>query len=195
MRRSFLKLMKIRMTRVSLIVLLWILGGQASALSTDGEQPVYIEADWAEADDIAGTAVYKGAVVLKQGSIRVTGDTVTMYYDENHKLNKMVALGEPARFRQLPDGEKDFQHATARRIEFYLNDDLMILLDEAHAWQGKDRITGDRIVFDTVNSRIKARTNKARKSEKSEKSRVRITIAPKSKCSEGQAKASEECRE
>ncbi len=166
----------------------------ALALSTDREQPIHIEADSAEADDAKGITIYKGDVVITQGSLKITGDHVTIYYDENNDFTEMVTLGNPARFRQLPDGEKDeeanYQRARASRMEYYKQKDTIVLLGNAVYGQGGDRVAADRIDYDSRNSRMKARTlassgngDKKASTEDGKKSRVRITIQPKKKSS------------
>ncbi|MDL2424869.1 lipopolysaccharide transport periplasmic protein LptA, partial [Pseudomonas sp. BAgro211] len=50
----------------------------AWALPTDREQPIRVQADSAELDDKQGVAVYRGDVVVTQGSMKLTGNTVTL---------------------------------------------------------------------------------------------------------------------
>nr|VFK22550.1 MAG: lipopolysaccharide export system protein LptA [Candidatus Kentron sp. MB] len=156
----------------------------ANGLSTDREQPIYVEADSAEADEAHKTVTYKGTVIVTQGSMRINGETVTLYYDENRTLTKAKVKGRPARFQQRPDGSKEKQHAKANRMEYFANRDLIILLGNAHSWQGKRRISADRIEFDTKKSRVRAhgkRTAKSKDSRTDKSSRVRIVVPIKQK--------------
>ena len=101
--------------------LAWLLAAamtNAAALSTDREQPIEIEADTAEADDGRGVTIYTGDVVIVQGTMHINGDVVTIYFDGNQDITKVVAEGEPAKFKQQPDGSTDFQHAEAKTLEF-----------------------------------------------------------------------------
>lgn len=166
-------------------------GPGARALTTDREQPIQIEADSAEADDAKKITIYKGDVVIDQGTLRITGDHVTIHYNERGDFTKLIALGNPARFRQLPDGEadeeKNYQRARASRMEYFKENDTIVLLGNAVYGQGGDRVAADRIDYDSRNSRMKARTMTASKDgkksgdEPAKKSRVRITIQPKKK--------------
>lgn len=54
--------------------------GSASAwaLPDDRNQPIRIQADDAQLDDKNGVATYKGDVIITQGSMKVTGNTVTI---------------------------------------------------------------------------------------------------------------------
>ncbi|MBT6275574.1 MAG: lipopolysaccharide transport periplasmic protein LptA, partial [Chromatiales bacterium] len=131
----------------------------ATALTSDRDQPINIEADWAEADDTRRTTVYKGRVVVMQGSIRITGDVVTMYYDTKRELTKMVATGRPARFRQKADGKEGLQRADASRLEYLVRSDTMVLVGKAKLAQGASKVSADRIVYDTRNSRLKAESH------------------------------------
>ena len=155
-----------------------------NAAPGDKDQPINIEADWAEADDARRITVYKGRVVVEQGTLRITGDVVTMYYDTSRELSKLVATGRPARFRQQEDVGSDFQRATARRLEYLVSSNTMVLIDKAELSQGASKITADRIVYDTAKSRIKAEsrpsTGKSKGTKKPKSGgRVRIIIEPK----------------
>ncbi|NKC15934.1 MAG: lipopolysaccharide transport periplasmic protein LptA [Gammaproteobacteria bacterium] len=149
----------------------WLICAGAAALSSDRDQPINIEADWAEADDIRRVTVYKGRVVVVQGSIRITGDVVTMYYDQKRELTKLVATGRPARFKQKAD-QGELQRADAKRLEYLVGSDTMVLVGTANLAQGKSKVSADRIMYDTQNSQIKAESKKEERS----RGRVRIVI-------------------
>lgn len=156
----------------------------AAALPSDSQQPINIEADWAEADDAQRTTVYKGRVVVVQGSIRITGDVVTMFYDTGRELNKLVATGRPARFRQQVDEAGKMQRATASRLEYLVDTDTMVLIGTAELAEGNSQVNAERIVYDTLNGRLKAESG-VRVSEDgtsdapaSTGGRVRIVIEP-----------------
>ena len=53
----------------------------AMALPSDREQPIRVQADSAELDERQGVAVYRGSVVITQGTLKITGDTVTITQD------------------------------------------------------------------------------------------------------------------
>lgn len=150
------------------------------ALSTDREQPINIEADQAEADDALGVTIYKGDVVITQGSLDIRGDIVTIHFDEDQDITKVVAEGKPAKFKQLPDGADAFQNAQALTMEFYANDDTIVLLGDAVSWQGDNRISAQRIVYDTRKGKVKAESL-AGGANGETSGRVSITITPKKK--------------
>lgn len=153
------------------------------AAKSDKDQPITIEADWAEADDLRRITVYKGKVIVVQGTIRITGDVVTMYYSPTRELSKLVATGRPARFRQKQDEGDGYQRAKGSRIEYLVSTNTMILINNAELSQGSSKVSADRIVYDTARSRIKAEskptaTAKSKGKKRKPKGRVRILIEP-----------------
>ena len=168
--------------------ILGIVASGAPADSTDREQPLVIEAGAAEADNRTKITVYRGDVVITQGTLRITGDTVWIHYDDANAITKAVSVGNPAKFRQLADNKQDYMTADAERMEYHADQDLILLLGNARYGEGKDRITAPRIVYDSRKGRVKAGANPdsgqasdSAKGESDSSDRVRITITPKKK--------------
>ncbi|NIN34018.1 MAG: lipopolysaccharide transport periplasmic protein LptA, partial [Gammaproteobacteria bacterium] len=80
-------------------------------LSTDKNQDIEIESDSVYLDDTQKLGIYSGDVVVTQGSIRITGDTLTIHYTEENDIDKIIVEGEPATFRQLPDDSTVYDEA------------------------------------------------------------------------------------
>ncbi len=166
--------LKLKPRNVNLLLLLACLqlSWPALALTTDGSQPINIEADTADIDDKAGTTIYRGNVVVTQGSIRLTGDTVTIY-SPGRTLQKVTAQGNPAHFQQRPENKDEDMRAESRTMEYLVDTEKLILLDEARLWQGKDAISGNRIDYD-----IKADVGKASRGAGADE-RVKVVIQPR----------------
>lgn len=171
--------------RYALLMTALVFPHNVCALSTDKDQPIEIEADAAELDDQKGVTVYTGNVVVSQGSIRMTGDKMTVYYTKDNDLDTVIMLGQPATYKQLPDNSEIYDEAEALRMEFYNLKNLVVLIDNALVKQEGLRFSGNRIEYDTETSKIKARgapDNTAADEEKpSGSGRVKITIQPKKK--------------
>ena len=165
--------------------MLLVVSNEADARSSDREEPIVIEAGAAEADNRAQVTVYRGDVVITQGTLRITGDTVWIHYDDANTITKAISVGKPAKFRQLPDDKEDYMTAHADRMEYHADQDLILLLGNARYGEGKDKITAQRIVYDSRRGRVKAGVNPGSgetADDASEKpDRVRITITPKKK--------------
>lgn len=168
---------------IMLATILW--SGSAYPLATDKDQPIEIEADAAELDDKKNVTVYTGNVIVVQGSIRMTGDKMTVYYTENNDLESVIMVGDPATYKQLPDDSDVYDEARAKRMEYYSPKNLIVLIDNAEVKQEGLRFSGNLIEYDTENSRIKAKGQAAKTGESDDEvsgdGRVRITIKPKKK--------------
>ncbi len=159
----------------------------AWALSTDKNQPIEIEADYAELRKNERVTVYTGNVIVTQGSIRMWGDKLTVHYDENDDLKDAVLDGKPARFKQRPDGRDEDFEGEAIRMEYHARDERLHLIDKARLSQGKSIFSGPLIVYDTKNSILTAQSRPVTSIEgetgenKPASGRVRVIIPPKEK--------------
>jgi len=154
-------------------LVLLLLSGSLLALSDDRAQPIELEADSVDIDESAGMSVYQGDVLLRQGSIEIQADKITVHH-KGGKPTLVVAEGRPVRFKQRPDDGKEDIIGQANRMEYRVDSEELIFSGKARITQGKDSFTSDRIVYDRVKSVVKA--GAAAKG----KERVRITIeAPK----------------
>ena len=177
--------MKFARTASLICLLLWWYG--ASALSTDSEQPIEIEADFAELDDTNGVTVYRGNVIVTQGSMRMSGDKLTVNFTDDQELKNVFLEGRPARFKQRPDNKEVDTEGEALQIEYHAKESLLYLIDGAKLNQGEKLITGHRITYDTDRSILTAR--KARSTEvaagdadaEASSGRIRIVIPPRKK--------------
>lgn len=155
------------------------------ALSTDSEQPIEIEADFAELDDEEGTTVYVGKVVVIQGSIRMTGDRLRVNFTPEKDLKEAYLEGKPATFKQTPEKGEDV-HGEALEIEYHALESFLYLIQKAKMTQGERLFEGHRINYDTKKSIITAHSARAGEAAKDEIAkegggRVRIIIPPKKK--------------
>jgi len=160
-----------------------IVFNQSTALTTDQDQPIEIEADAAELDDQKSVTTYTGNVIVVQGSIRMTGDKMTVYYTRDNDLDTVIMEGRPATYRQLPDNSEIYDEAEALRMEYYGLKNLIVLIENAVVKQEELRFSGNRIEYDTERSQIRARGQAESDAAKppGENGRVKITIKPKKK--------------
>jgi lipopolysaccharide export system protein LptA len=160
------------MYRNLLALLLFVSAGGALALESDSTQPIELAADSVDFNEAEGRSVYKGNVDVRQGSIRLRGDVVTVY-QAGRDPEKVVAEGRPVKFEQRID--KGLVQGEALRVEYEVASENIILIGEAVLNQGKDTMRSDRIVYDRVKSVVKA--GAAAKG----KQRVHISIQPPGK--------------
>ena len=154
----------------------------ALALPDDTDQPISIAADRAEHDDARRITIYRGNVEVDQGSLHITGDNVTIQFDGQDGVAKITVLGAPAHFRQLSGTGASQRRAWAKRMEYFPEEDLIMLLGEARYEKDGSHVRANRLVYDSRNARFKALTDAASGGDRTDAKapgRVRIEIKPK----------------
>ncbi len=144
----------------------------ARALESDQQQPLSLEADAAEMDEAKRLSVYTGKVIVRQGTLEIRADQVTIHHAEDKRPELIIATGQPATYQQQVEGEQRPIQAEALRMEYQATKDEITLIDQAVVFQGTDTFRSDRIVYDRLNARVKAGTSAQGKE------RVRIHITP-----------------
>lgn len=151
------------------------------SLPHDKEQAIEILADSAERDEKVGITVYSGNVDIKQGSLHIIADEVTIKTSRQNasktsELEKLTAKGSPAHFRQQLEAEGDFVEADANTIHYTIVNRIVQLHEHARLSQGGSIITGNRILYDIAAQRVQAR---AELNGDSNAERVKVIIPPK----------------
>ncbi len=152
---------------------LFTLTSSSNALEIDREKPVHISADKVTIDEKTGISNYIGNVSIEQGSMKLTGEKVSVYQHDG-KLDKIIVTGSPAKFKQLSDKNNQEITATAKTLNYHTINEKLILTGDANLEQGPNSFSGHIIEYDTRNSTVTANTD----SEK--KQRVNAVITPKS---------------
>ena len=153
--------------KLFLTLVLLCAAGTVAALESDKEQPIELAADSVDIDESKGTSIYRGDVDLRQGSMHLQADVVTVYQNKR-KPTKIIAEGRPVKFQQQSD--KGLVKGRAKRAEYEMDSENLVMIGDAVLLQGNDSMRSDRIVYDRVKSVVKA--GAAAKG----KERVRISI-------------------
>ena len=133
--------------------LLFLSAQNAAALESDRNQSVLVEADEVEMDFSSGTRIYRGNVSVRQGTIRIIADQIELIY-KGEQLDHGIAIGNPAVFRQRPDGKDHDIIGTGRRIELDEIQNIVTFIGDARLRQDRDAIEGERIVYDMARDRM-----------------------------------------
>jgi lipopolysaccharide export system protein LptA len=100
--------------RVSSILMLALLGApSAHALKSDADQPINIRARNVEANEKTGVSVYRGNVVMTQGSLRLEADRLEVTLRER-QTELIRASGKPLRLLTRTDAGEEIRAAAAR---------------------------------------------------------------------------------
>ena len=144
----------------------------AQALPDDHQQPITIESDSAERNEQTGLTEYRGNVVIRQGSVLIDADRVTIHYKDN-KVSRIVSLGTPASYQQQPQVEGGMVIARGEIIEYKLADDMINLKTNASLSRNGTLIKGERITYD-----LKNETWKAKGGDRANQKRIQLVIPP-----------------
>ena len=122
-------------------------GTSALALPSDRQATITVEADRAQINDKTGITEYHGAVVIKQGTLLIEADQVTIYSTDG-QTNKIICIGEPAHYQQQPNPEDGLVNAYGNTIEYYLDMETITLIKNASLEQQGSTLKGDHINYD-----------------------------------------------
>lgn len=165
-----------------LINLLWttsLLPAIAFALPSDREQPINIEADHAQLDDQTGVTQYKGDAVLTQGTLRIEGDVITFFYNENRELDKAIAEGNLATYEQVHKEGDPPVKAKALQMEYHARNQRIYLVGQGYVWQSGDEFRGNHIEYDIDKNIVVANSKPVEVAgERQSSGRVHVTIQP-----------------
>jgi len=141
-------------------------------LPDDGDQPITIESDFAESNQTTGPTEYIGNVIMRQGSVSIEAEKVTIFYKDS-KVNRILSLGEPATYRHQPNINEGIVVAHGEIIEYLLGEDKINLQKNASLARNGTLVKGDLIVYD-----INKGTWKANGNNRSNQKRIQLVIPP-----------------
>lgn len=146
----------------------------ANALPNDRYQPINIEADKAKFDEKRGSTIYQGNVLLTQGSMKLTANTVAITLSKKtQKPIKVIAKGAPASLEQKPKIDAEVVYASANNISYFINSEKIVLDGDAILKQGLSQISSDSIEYLAKEQLFKAsQKNNSTKTP----SRVHVTL-------------------
>lgn len=102
--------------------------------------PIVIDADRMEAIKKEGLIIFTGNVVAKQDNSVQTADRMEVYLDDrNERVVRIVSTGN------VKIVTEDCRTGTARRAEYYEDDQRLVLIGNARVWQDENVVTGEEI--------------------------------------------------
>lgn len=144
----------------------------ASALSSDRVQPISVSADYAERNELTGLTQYRGNVIIRQGSILIDAEEVTIHYEDD-TVSRILCLGSPASYQQISLDDTTLVIAKAETIEYLLINDIINLKTNASLARNGTFIKGDTINYDLAKG-----TWKAKGDDQSDQKRIQLVIPP-----------------
>ena len=149
------------------------------ALPDDQYQQIEIQADSAIHHEKTGLTSYSGNVIMKQGSLIVEAENVTVSISPDKKSTDLFAIGTPAKFQQQPEPDKPPIIAEANNINYQVEISKIELIGNARLQQGESQIKSDKIIYMVDEQVFKAEASKD--IENTTPQRVQIIIPAKKK--------------
>ncbi len=168
------RLRRLTVTLRAVLLLLGLYSVTADALPSDRDQPIQIQADWAELDERKGTATYGGDVRMTQGTMQVRAERLVIY-TERDKVLKILADGSatsPARYEQQPREDQPVLQASAQHIIYVTAEQRIELRGNARLSQKNNQFMGGVIEYSIARELVTANSGQ------STGGRVTVTFDP-----------------
>jgi lipopolysaccharide export system protein LptA len=125
------------------------------ALGADGQRqlPVHLSADRIDVNQKTELSVYRGHVVLTQGTLRLTAARAEVRNRAN-LLETVTAEGKPATFRYRPEGSEEFIEGEASRAVYHAQKQQVDLYDNVQVQRGRDLFRSGVLHYDIVNQHL-----------------------------------------
>lgn len=105
-------------------------------------QPVTIDADQMESLKKEGLVIFTGNVIARQNSSVHYADRMEVYLGErDEKIHRIISTGN------VKIMTKDCRIGTARRAEYYDDEQKVLLIGNARVWQEDNIVTGEHITM------------------------------------------------
>ncbi len=162
MKLSLLSLTSSFSTVLTLCAVIWGVGARvgeaAPAVLADRTVPFTLEADSVVYSDVTQTAQFTGRVILSQGSMRISAQTVeTMVDPEGYQFATAKAGANGwVQFEQKRDGSNEIIRAQAKQLLYDGKNNVIVLAQQARAQrltaQGKliDQISADELTYNQL---------------------------------------------
>jgi lipopolysaccharide export system protein LptA len=134
----------------------WLGSPPAAALQSDRTQPIHIQARTVQLDEKTGVAVYRGGVVLTQGTLRITADRLEVHTRARGRPERIFATGQPATLTMRLDGRREPLYAEAVRLEYDTRTRRATLAGAAFVRQGADSLRAETVHYWLDEERLEA---------------------------------------
>jgi lipopolysaccharide export system protein LptA len=166
---------------LALTLMLALPAAPALAERVDRFQPIEVESDRMQYDDVKQVNVFSGRVVLTRGSLVLRADQLVLRQDPEGYAHASAA-GQPARFRQKRDGLDEWIEGQAEELVYDAKAETMRLMRRAQIrrLEGNrllDHIEGANILYDSRSERYTV--DGSNPAAAGDGGRVRITIQPR----------------
>jgi len=125
------------------------------AKTTDFSEPIEVNADRNEASLKQQMLVYSGNVIVKQGTLLIKADKLTVDRSAGEGKEVFIAVGQPAVYSQVLDGDKPIQ-ASAEEIRYAMATRVLTLTGKAEITQSGSLVRSAKIEYDLLKQQLSA---------------------------------------
>ena len=158
------------------LYLLTLLPIFSSALESDREQPIKIQADAAIVDETNGSSVYKGNVIITQGTLEVTANEVEIFTAASEVIQIIAKTDKGsevlAHYQQQINEAMEMVVADAKKITYLIDEERLHLSGDARLQKVEDVFTGQLLSYDIKGGIVNLNSL-------GDSDRVNMTISPK----------------
>ncbi len=132
------------------------------ALDTDKAEVAHVSADKADLSQKKHLGVYIGNVLFTQGSTNLIAQKAVTKGNQGNQLELAIAYGSkdsPAHYWTKTDEQKPPFHAFADTIKYFPLKHQIQLLGHAKVEQGKNSLSADKIIYDTLEQHVVTQSN------------------------------------
>ena len=124
----------------------------SSALESDREHPIRIQADAAIVDETNGSSVYKGNVIITQGTLEVTANEVEIFTAAGEVIQIIATTDKDsellAHYQQQINESMEMVVADAQKITYLIQEERLHLSGDARLKKVQDVFTGQLLSYD-----------------------------------------------
>jgi lipopolysaccharide export system protein LptA len=132
----------------------------AFALSTDSNQPVYIDSDSQHLDMKSNQVTFLGNVTLTQGSIHITAEKVIIIRNpKTGNIDEIQGFGNLSTFSQKTD-EGKLLYGESRQLLYKMSDDMLTMIGNAKLSQEDSIIRSSKIRYKIADQTLVADSDK-----------------------------------
>ncbi|MFH2124600.1 MAG: lipopolysaccharide transport periplasmic protein LptA [Pseudomonadota bacterium] len=158
----------------TLFLLLLVLA--APAWSAE-KSPINIEADRMVSLEQKNSVLFSGNVLATQADVKIRSNEMTVYYSQAAKgkgqeVKKLLCVGNV----EITRGD---WLGTGKKMDYLAQERKVILTGDAKAWQGKNQVSGETIVYYIDEGRSEVVPSKTSGDAGKKGGRVKATIIPK----------------
>lgn len=139
------------------LLLLWLI----PLLVYGNELETQVKSDSGDLNYKTGVGTYIGHVTMIRGPAQLEADKTMTYLDKNRKLQKAIAFGNPAHLWQKATEQDPEFHAYAKRIEYYPNQNLLILIGNGKIIHKNNTLQAPYITYNIQDQTLTTQPSKA----------------------------------